>query len=155
MKGHIRPRSVGSWELKYDIGRDPLTGRRITKFATVHGAKRDAQRELRRLLKTVDDGVHSDPGRFTVADQLRSWLAGYAENVAAPKTRERWGEIIEKHLIPALGGVLLRKLRKGHAEEYYAIALTSGRCDGKGGLSRRTVNHHHRDRTNGIIWSCS
>ena len=47
-EGHIRPRA-GSWEIKYDIGRDPVTGRRITKYKTVRGSKRDAQRELRRL----------------------------------------------------------------------------------------------------------
>jgi hypothetical protein len=41
-KGHIRARGPGAWELKYDIGVDPATGRRITRFKTVHGAKRDA-----------------------------------------------------------------------------------------------------------------
>ena len=28
-KGHIRARGPGAWELKYDIGVDPVTGRRI------------------------------------------------------------------------------------------------------------------------------
>ena len=54
--GHIRPRGPGAWELKYDIGRDPKTGKRITKYKTVRGGKRDAQRELRDLLGTVDKG---------------------------------------------------------------------------------------------------
>ena len=49
-KGHIRARGPGAWELKYDIGVNPVTGRRITKYKTVHGAKRDAQRELRTIL---------------------------------------------------------------------------------------------------------
>ena len=41
--GHIRPRGAGSWEIKYDVGRDALTGRRITRYRTIHGSKRDAQ----------------------------------------------------------------------------------------------------------------
>lgn len=41
--GHIRARSAGSWEIKYDLGRDPLTGRRITRYRTIHGSKRDAK----------------------------------------------------------------------------------------------------------------
>ena len=31
-----------------------------------------------------------------------------------------------------------------HIQKYYAEALESGRRDGKGGLSARTVHHHHR-----------
>ena len=65
--GHIRARGPGAWELKYDVGRDPRTGRRITKFKTVRGSKRDAQRVLRNLLGTVDRGRHVDPGKLTMA----------------------------------------------------------------------------------------
>ena len=58
--GHIRPRGPGAWELKYDVGRDPKTGRRITRYATVRGKKSDAQRELRKLLGAIDKGVVAD-----------------------------------------------------------------------------------------------
>ncbi len=143
MKGHIRARGAGSWELKYDIGRDPLTGRRVSKYATVHGAKRDAQRELRRLLKTVDDGMHSDPGRLTVADWLNQWL-DEARYSVSPKTLERYREIVEKHLVPNLGALPLGKLQPMHIQNYYTKALASGRCDGKGGLAPQTVRHHDR-----------
>jgi hypothetical protein len=40
--GHIRPRGEGSWELKFDAGRDPATGRRMTRYKTVRGTKKDA-----------------------------------------------------------------------------------------------------------------
>ena len=63
--GHIRPRAPGSWELKYDIGRHPLTGKRITKYKMFRGSKRDAQRKLRELLGAVDNGQHVDPGKLT------------------------------------------------------------------------------------------
>jgi hypothetical protein len=49
-QGHIRPQGEGSWEIKFDLGRDPITGRRITKYATFRGTKRQAQQELTRLL---------------------------------------------------------------------------------------------------------
>ena len=45
--GHIRPRGPGAWELKYDVGRDPITGKRRIKYKTARGKKSDAQRELR------------------------------------------------------------------------------------------------------------
>ena len=40
-EGHIRPRGKGAWELKYDVGLDPLTGRRVTKYATIPGWESD------------------------------------------------------------------------------------------------------------------
>ena len=76
MNGHIRPRGKGAWELKYDVGLDPLTGRRVIKYATVRGPKRDAQRELRRRLDAVDQGRHADPGKLTLGEgaaRPRSW----------------------------------------------------------------------------------
>jgi hypothetical protein len=49
-QGHIRQRSHRSWELKFDLGRDPVTGKRISRFVTFQGTKREAQAELNRLL---------------------------------------------------------------------------------------------------------
>ena len=54
MKGHIRPRGKNTWAIKYEIGRDPGTGKRRSKWVTVHGSKRDAQIELRRILHEID-----------------------------------------------------------------------------------------------------
>lgn len=142
-EGHIRQRSAGSWELKFDLGRDPATGRRITKTATVRGTKRDAQRELRNRLLALDENRFADPGKMTVADWLREWL-NEAEHAVAPKTFERYREMVEGHLVPGLGAQLLGKLQAVHIQSYYSTALKSGRRDGKGGLSAQTVRHLDR-----------
>ena len=42
MTGHIRRRGTGSWELKFDVGADSLTGRRTTKYRSFKGTKRQA-----------------------------------------------------------------------------------------------------------------
>ena len=76
--GHIRARGPGAWELKYDVGRDPKTGRRITKYKTVRGTKKDAQRELRNLLGAIDDGSYVEPSKVTVAEYLRARVAAWA-----------------------------------------------------------------------------
>ena len=141
--GSIRRRGKGAWELKYDSGRDPVTGLRVTKYATIRGPKRDAQRELRRRLEAVDNGSHADPGKLTVGDWLTKWL-DLARNEVSPKTSERYAEIVEKHLVPALGALPLGKLQAVHVEAYYAKALKEGRRDGTGGLSAQTVRHHDR-----------
>ena len=141
--GHIRPRGPGAWELKYDLGADPISGKRRIRYRTVHGNRRDAQRELRELLGAVDQGRYADPGKMTVGGWLEQWLAE-AKHGVSPKTHERYTEIVNKHLVPALGALPLAKLAPVHIQSYYSDALKSGRLDGKGGLSAQTVRHHDR-----------
>ena len=66
-QGHIRPQGEGSWEIKFDLGRDPLTGRRVTKYVTFRGTKRKAQEELTRLLGQRNEGSYIEPTKMTVA----------------------------------------------------------------------------------------
>jgi len=49
-----------------------------------------------------------------------------------------------KNIVPMLGANILSKLQPIDISEAYAKATDSGRRDGKGGLSPRTVHHMHR-----------
>lgn len=153
MKGHIRNRGPGTWAIKVDIGKDPATGKRRTKWTTIHGGKRDAEKELRRLLGEIEKpGGFSEPSKLTVGEYLKSWLADYAVHAVSGKTFERYKEIVDKHLIPALGAEVLIELKPLAVSGYYGKALSEGRRpskvhpakDGKRGLSAQTVKHHHR-----------
>ena len=144
MKGSIRQRSKGSWEICIDTGRDPATGRRLRHFENVRCRKAEAQRRLRELLLSVEQGTYVKFDRLTVAQFLEEWLQDYVATNTAPRTSERYQEIVRVHLIPALGSLPLLSLRPHHIQKYYAEAMESGRRDGKGGLSALTVHHHHR-----------
>ena len=39
MKGNLTRRGKNSWRLKFEAGRDPITGKRFTKYVTLKGAK--------------------------------------------------------------------------------------------------------------------
>jgi integrase len=143
MRGHIRRRSGKSWSIVLDIGRD-ANGKRRQKWHTVQGSKRDAQRELARLINELETGAYIEPNRLTVTGYLSQWLETYAKLNVSAKTFERYEIIVRKHLIPALGHHALARLRPLHIQEYYAKDLQSGRRNGKGGLSAQTVLHHHR-----------
>ncbi len=142
--GHIRQRSAKSWEVRYSLGSDPATGKRRIVTTTVRGDRKAAERELRRLLRTVDTGEHVDPTRLTVRDWLARWLDTVAAEVS-PKTHERYSEVIKNFLAPALGNLPLAKLVPTQIQDAYNVWATSGRRDGKdGGLSPRTRRHIHR-----------
>ena len=142
--GHIRQRSAGSWELRYSLGTDPATGKRRMATTTVKGNRRAAERELRRLLRTLDTGEHVDLTRMTVREWLTTWLTTVREEVS-PKSHERYSEIVTNFLIPALGNLPLAKLAPSHIQTAYNSWAIGGRLDGKeGGLSPRTRRHIHR-----------
>jgi integrase len=142
--GHIRERTPGAFELRYNLGTDPATGRRRIATATFRGNRKDAEKELRRLLRALDTGEHVDPNRITVRGWLATWLDAIREEVA-PRTSERYGEIVRNFLVPALGNLPLAKLSPVHLQDAYNAWSTGGRRDGKaGGLSPRTRRHIHR-----------
>jgi integrase len=142
--GHIRERSPGSWELRYSLGTDPATGKRRMATTTVKGNRRAAEKELRRLLRSLDTGEHVDPTSINVRQWLTTWLAAVGDEVS-PKSHERYSEIARHFLIPALGNLPLTKLAPSHIQQAYNEWATGGRRDGKdGGLSPRTRRHIHR-----------
>src|SRR5262249_7724703 len=130
--------------IRYTLGTDAATGKRRTVTTTVTGNRRAAEKELRRLLRTLDAGEHVDPSRMTVREWLTMWLATVREEVS-PKSHDRYVEIVENFLTPAVGNLPLVKLTPSHIQEAYNAWATGGRRDGKsGGLSARRRRHIHR-----------
>ena len=101
----------------------------------MRGTRQEAQRELTRLLGAADAGTLPDPTNATVAEYLRAWL-DTGSNVS-PKTRERYGELAERQIIPHLGSTKLQKLAPEHVQQWHGTLIGSG-------LSPRTVGHAHR-----------
>jgi len=95
------------------------------------------------VLNQLDNGTFMKPGKTTLTEYLERWLKDYAWPNLAPRTAEGYEYIIRRHIIPALGNIALTQLKPEHLQRYYSEKLTGGRCDGKGGLSPRTVRHHH------------
>jgi integrase len=149
MKGHIVKRSDTSWSLVFDLGVTP-EGKRKQKWVTVKGTRRDAEKELTRLLHELDSGSYVDPSKQTVAQYLQYWLDNYARTNVTGKTFDGYYEIATLHLVPALGRHRLSELKPAHIQAYYTRALTSGRRQKAGGLSARSVLHHHRVLRNAL-----
>ena len=143
MNGSIRKRGEKTWELTIDLGRD-AAGKRKRKFVSVKGTKSQAQQKLRELLTSLDKGMPVDTSKLTLGEFLRMWLQDYVAIKTAASTADGYRIIVECHLIPALGHVPLSKLQPADLQAYYKKALAEGRRDRKGGLSARTVHHHHR-----------
>jgi integrase len=116
-RGTIKSRSAGSYRIRYSLGRDPVTGRRRFGTTTIKGTRKQAEKELVRLLRMVDTGEHVDPNRMTVGDWLETWLKALE---ISPKGHERYTEIVRCYLTPALGQVQLTKLTPIQIQEAYS-----------------------------------
>jgi integrase len=142
------------------LGRDPVSGLRITKYATFRGTKRKAQEELTRLLSQRNDGSYVEPTKMTVAQYLNHWLEADIDRRVAARTAARYRGIVEKNIIPKLGHVPVRKLTAVHIEAFEAELQREGwvktrakqKIKGgketliqeKRGLSAQTALHIHR-----------
>jgi integrase len=139
VRGSIQRRGRASWRIKFDAP-SAGTGRK-TVYLTVRGQRKDAERELARLVAAAHDGTLVEPSKITTGDYLRSWLSG-AHSLAG-KTRERYQQLAEQQIIPHLGALSLQALRPAHIADWHSKLLTSGGKDGRP-LSARTVGHAHR-----------
>jgi integrase len=129
MSGHITERRPGVWRITVsDRFDDAGQRRRITR--TVTGTKRDAQRELTKMLRDRDQGTLSD-GRQSLERYLEEWLAGVAAvskrgRPLAPTTRQRYREAC-RHVSGVIGTVRLSDLRPSHVEKVRDRLLAEGR----------------------------
>ncbi|MFC2024311.1 tyrosine-type recombinase/integrase [Chloroflexota bacterium] len=135
MRGSIRQKSKGSWQIQIYTGTKP-DGKPRRHFETIRGRKSDAQRRLTELLSSLDKGVYTPPGRLTVADYLHKWLKEYVRANLSPRTAEGYEHICNHYFIPCMGNVRLNGLKPEHLQHFYSIQLSNG-------LSAQTVRHHH------------
>ncbi len=156
-EGSITPRKRAggtvSYMLKYE-GRRGANGERQVHYRTAKGSTmREAQRELREFLKSLDDNTHVDDASASVSDWVTTWLQHLATNeVGANKTRERYGQLLNGYVVPRVGSVKLTDLTTHRLKALYAELAKSGRREPKAlpdgqkreGLSPVTVRHVHR-----------
>jgi integrase len=141
MTGHIRRRGERSWELKFDIDADPLTGKRRTRHHSFKGTKREAEAELVRLKAIANRGDYVEASKLTVGDFLDRWEAWAATQVSA-KTLERYTELLRHHVRSHLGEARIQRLRTVDFAVLYGKLQTAKPAGA--GLAPRTVGHVHR-----------
>jgi integrase len=137
VRGNITRRGKASWRLKFDAGRDPATGKRLIKFITLRGTRRQAEEEAARIMAAVATGEHVDASRETVAQFVERWLRDWADNNVSHKTWTRYAQLLRKHLCGKFGSLPIQKLQPAHLQALYAAMA-------KDGLAPRTRLSLHR-----------
>ncbi|WP_245616900.1 tyrosine-type recombinase/integrase [Amycolatopsis taiwanensis] len=82
-------------------------------------AKTDAQRELKNMLRDLDDGLPSEDRRYTVGQAVKDFLA-YGLPRRSDSTIEKLTILANQHVIPALGARKARELTADDVDKWLA-----------------------------------
>jgi hypothetical protein len=133
-EGSVQARGANTFRLRYRID-----DQRFEK--TFHGTQVEARKELRRLLKSADDGDHVAPTKITVGQWIERWLEagapGRRRKAVSQRTLERYGQLLRTHVKPVLAARPLQQLKAPEIDKLYAAIANAGK------IAPRTAHHVH------------
>jgi integrase len=140
VRGTVRKRG-NTWSVIVDLGVDGA-GKRQQKWKGGFRTKREAETALNEFVAQLAAGTYVEETNKSVGVFLGEWLPAIRGTVR-PSTWRSYATNIERHAIPRLGSVPLRRLSAPQLNAFYEELLRTGRCDDTGGLSPRTVRYTH------------
>lgn len=141
MRGTVIKRGT-TWSVVVDLGRD-AAGQRVRRWHSGYRTRKEAERARVELLGRLDQGTYVAPTRLTLGRFLTDeWLPAKRSTVKET-TLASYELHVNKHLVPALGGLALVAATAPRLNTFYADLLSAGRRDGRGGLAPKTVRNIH------------
>ena len=134
---HIRQLDKDRFQILYDLGPDPVTGKRRQRSKTIRGTINDAEREAEKLERAASRAVPTASGHVRVADYVALFLETLEKRrpPRAPGTiawyQDKLGYVVEQ-----MGSRRLKQLTGGMLTVFYSRLLDDG-------LSPTTAAHTH------------
>ncbi len=85
MRGSLREKRAGYWEVRIDAGVDRLTGKRVQVSRSVEGSRRDAERVLNTLISKHETTSVGGSTTATLGQLLGAWLEQVEPDLAYHK----------------------------------------------------------------------
>ncbi len=131
-EGSVRKRKDGRWEGRYTVQTPDGPKQR-----TVYGkTRKEVSEKLVAAMGDRDKGLVIDAGKLTVGEHLEAWLADAVRPSASHRTYSTHRQQVRSHIVPTLGRIKLKGLRKAHIDRLYREKLDAG-------LSPSTVRRIH------------
>ncbi|MEA1902871.1 MAG: tyrosine-type recombinase/integrase [Actinomycetota bacterium] len=139
MKGYVANKGDRWYAVIYE-GLDPVTGKELRSWHSAGTSREEAERLAARLAKELNG--RNDEGRsLTFGAYLTTrWLPGKKIELAR-STWDGYRRKIDRHILPTLGTVSIRRLRPHHLEALYDRKLHP--TDGRKPLAPKTVLEIH------------
>ncbi len=130
-----------TWWFVVDAGTGP-DGKRRQARRRGFKTKKAAQEELDKLRRSVSTVSYVAPAKLTVHQYMTQWLAGLPARGLRPSTCESYKRVLD-YVGADLGAKRLDNLTPQDLDALYSRLLVSGRRQGAGGLSPRSVRYAH------------
>ncbi|BBL78430.1 Tyrosine recombinase XerC [Rubrobacter xylanophilus DSM 9941] len=127
-----RHKKSGKWMARYWV-ETPEGRKRRTLYADT---RKEVADKLAAALAEASNGLVYDAEDATLADYLTRWLEDCVRGSVRPTTHKSYAWLMQRHAIPAIGHIKLKKLTPAHLQGLYRAKLD-------GGLSPRTVQYLH------------
>jgi len=144
--GNIRKRKDDRWEGRYVVGRDPDSGKMITKNV-LGKTQAEVKEKLKKAIENSRQLDYTKEGKYTVGQWLDEWFEAYAKVKVRPSSHQTYKGYIENHIKPNIGEIPIEKLTSLTLQKFYKKLLTEGRVPRiesekqPKGLSAKTVRN--------------
>lgn len=140
MRGQVLKRG-DTWSYVVDLPPAP-DGRRRQRKKGGFRTRKEAEAALAALLTDAQNGKVVEVTRQTVASYLEEWLATVAPSLR-PTTVQGYEHAVRHWIIPRIGALRLQAVTPQVLQRMYGELSVSGRLNGNGGLSPRSVKLAH------------
>lgn len=137
---NIYHRKDGRWEGSYYYDINPKTGKR-KKISRYGQTEKEAKEKLLTAINELRTGVYTEKNKLTLEGWLIQWLEVYSKPKIKQSTYVSYSTYINKHINPQIGKIKLSDLRIDMLQQFFNEKATSGRLDGNGGLSEKTLRN--------------
>lgn len=117
-EGSFRKRSNGRWEARFTLGLDPETRKPIQKSLSA-GTKRECKARMEQVLAENRGVQIRHSGDYTVAEWCQLWFETYTKPNIRYNTARCYQNVIEHHIIPAIGAIPLNLLGSEAIQQMY------------------------------------
>ncbi|MDQ3760522.1 MAG: site-specific integrase [Actinomycetota bacterium] len=115
------------WRYRFDLGPDPLTGRRRQATRGGFATKREATTAMNEAMQASRNGRFVRRSARTVRDFLTEWLSARQLSLK-PSTWQSYQDYAKSYVEPILGDTKLSELTAQRLNLLYLHLLENGRC---------------------------
>ena len=141
--GSIRKRKKtdGSpyWQITIELPKDPITGKRVRRYKSVEGKKKDAELAMHEFIREIEKGYYVTDSKITICEWIDTWLEVYIIPNVSPTTLSRYEGMIKRYIKPIIGHMQVQQLNT-LAVQAWVNGLKVSPVSGKE-MSAATVKH--------------
>ena len=98
------------WQITIELPKDPITGKRVRRYKTVRGTKKEAERAMHEYIRELEKGYYVTNNKITITEWIDTWLEVYIEPNVSPTTLSRYQGMIRRYIKPLLGHIQVQEL---------------------------------------------